>query len=96
MSREDLSLARIVAQGLAQPSGTTRQVVERLACLHSQELPGGLLSLTLRTTAGSLAEAPGQDRFRQRRPTWIPDRPATRSGAIPQAPVMAKVLLTLS
>lgn len=56
MRREDLSLARIVAQGLAQPSGTTRQVVERLGCLQSQELPGGLLSLALRTTAGSLAE----------------------------------------
>lgn len=56
MRSDELALARIVAQGLAEPQGSPAEVAQRLGCMQSQELPGGLLSLALRSASGSLDE----------------------------------------
>lgn len=55
-TREELSLARIVALGLAEPVGTPLEVVGHLGALQAQDLPGSLLSVALRTPSRSLAE----------------------------------------
>ncbi|MBK9159017.1 MAG: winged helix DNA-binding domain-containing protein [Propionibacteriaceae bacterium] len=53
----ELSLLRIVAQGLAGPRASAPEgVVARLSCVQAQELPGALESVAQRTTSAQVAD----------------------------------------
>jgi hypothetical protein len=56
-SQQDLALMRLVAQRLAGPRpATAADAVRRLTAAQAQDLPGALLSVALRTTAGTRGE----------------------------------------
>ncbi len=53
----EVALLRLVAQRIAGPRPTTpAEVVRRLGALQGQDLPGALLSVALRTAAGTRAD----------------------------------------
>jgi hypothetical protein len=49
----EISLLRIVAQGLAGPRGTPEEAVARLSCVQAQDLVGGIESVALRSSSGA-------------------------------------------
>lgn len=55
-TREQTSLARIVAQHLATPLDSAVEAVRHLGCVQGQDLPGALLALALRSRARALDE----------------------------------------
>ena len=56
-TQQDLALLRLVAQRLAGPRpATAADAVRRLTAAQAQDLPGALLSVALRTTAGTRGE----------------------------------------